>query len=133
MYNQGRYCPFYNMEKHIIEQNYNQPCNNHVVQCKEIYISSAIYQCKQKIKFNEKIYFQYTCNLLRDNLIFINSKKIKNNVNNNNNKCPFIMEVFFTVHFQRPSDLGRYVFLAYLTSFTPILIIKFIYGKINLM
>lgn len=43
----GRYCPFYDMEKHTIEQNYNQPCNDHVMQCKEIYTSSAVHQYQE--------------------------------------------------------------------------------------
>lgn len=43
----GHFCPFYNMEKNTIEQNYHQPCNHHVKQCKEIYTSSAVHQYQE--------------------------------------------------------------------------------------
>lgn len=43
----GRHCPFYDTDKHTIEQNYNQPCNDHVKQCKQIYTSSAVHQYQE--------------------------------------------------------------------------------------
>lgn len=39
----GMNCPFYDMEKHIIEPNYNHKCKG---QCPQYYCSSSVYECK---------------------------------------------------------------------------------------
>lgn len=40
----GENCPYYNMEKHVIEPNYNHPCKG---QCPQYYCSSSVYEYQE--------------------------------------------------------------------------------------
>lgn len=38
------------MQRNIIEPNFNQPCNNHLEPCAEVYSSSVVYKCKNDVE-----------------------------------------------------------------------------------
>lgn len=42
----GYHCPSYDMERNIIEANFNQPCKDHLKPCEEVYKSNSAYKCK---------------------------------------------------------------------------------------
>lgn len=49
----GQHCPYYDIQRAIIEPNFNQPCNSHSDPCAEVYSSSVAYkyqQCYMEIK-----------------------------------------------------------------------------------
>lgn len=46
----GRHCPYYDMQRNIIEPNFNQPCNSHLEPCAEVYSSSVVYKYQECYK-----------------------------------------------------------------------------------
>lgn len=49
----GQHCPYYDLQRAIIEPNFNQPCSSHSDPCSEVYSSSVTYkyqQCYKEIK-----------------------------------------------------------------------------------
>lgn len=43
---EGQHCPYYDLQRAIIEPNFNQPCSSHSDPCAIVYSSSVTYKCK---------------------------------------------------------------------------------------
>lgn len=50
----GYHCPSYDMERNIIEANYNQPCKDHLKPCEAVYKSNSVYKYQECFKENNK-------------------------------------------------------------------------------
>lgn len=48
----GYHCPSYDMERNIIEANFNQPCKDHLKPCEEVYKSNTVYKYQECFKEN---------------------------------------------------------------------------------
>lgn len=46
----GQHCPYYDMQRNIIEPNFNEPCNSHLEPCAEVYSSSVVYKYQECYK-----------------------------------------------------------------------------------
>lgn len=42
----GGHCPFYDMEKNIIDTNFYQSCKEHTTPCPNLYHSDVAFKCK---------------------------------------------------------------------------------------